>query len=87
VNLITRVIVAHANESKEAPSTVKIGDTTYYLNKGETITFQGHQYFAHMTMPYRNSQQNVAIMEKALVDRGANGGTCGDDMLVLEGSE
>ena len=30
------------NESKSAPSTVQIGDTTYYLNKGETITFQEH---------------------------------------------
>jgi hypothetical protein len=26
-------------------------------------------------------------MEKALIDRGANGGICGDDMLVLEGSD
>jgi hypothetical protein len=26
-------------------------------------------------------------MEYALVDRGANGGVCGDDMLVVEGSE
>jgi hypothetical protein len=26
-------------------------------------------------------------MEYALVDRGANGGVCGDDMFVLEGSE
>ena len=26
-------------------------------------------------------------MEKALIDRGANGGICGDDMTVLEGSE
>jgi hypothetical protein len=29
-----------ANESKLAPSTVQISDTTYYLNKGETITFR-----------------------------------------------
>jgi hypothetical protein len=26
-------------------------------------------------------------MYQALVDRGANGGICGDDMRVLEGSE
>jgi hypothetical protein len=26
-------------------------------------------------------------MDKALVDRGANGGICGEDMLVFEGSE
>jgi hypothetical protein len=38
-------------------------------------------------MTYRISQHDVATIEKALVDRGANGGICGDDMLVLEGSE
>jgi hypothetical protein len=63
-----------ANEGKSAPSTVKIADTTYYLNKVDTITFQGHQYFAHMTMTYRISQHDVATMDKALVDSGANGG-------------
>jgi hypothetical protein len=26
-------------------------------------------------------------MDKALIDCGANGGICGDDMVVLEGSE
>jgi hypothetical protein len=39
----------NANESSSAPSTVQAGDKTYYLNKGETISFQGHQYYAHMT--------------------------------------
>ena len=77
-----------ANESISAPSTVQVGDTTYYLNKGETFTFQGHSYSAHMSrVNYRVGQHDVSVMEKALVDRGANGGICGDDMLVLEGSE
>jgi hypothetical protein len=76
-----------ANKNTAVPSTVKIGDIMYYLNKGETITFQGHRYFSHMTMTSCISQHDVATMEKALVDRGANGGICGDDMLVLEGSE
>ncbi|MFA9289401.1 MAG: reverse transcriptase domain-containing protein, partial [Weeksellaceae bacterium] len=77
-----------ANESVSAPSTVQVGDKTYYLNKGETFTFQGNSYSAHMTqVNYRVGQHDVAVMEKALVDRGANGGICGDDMLVLEGSE
>jgi hypothetical protein len=77
-----------ANESASAPSTVQVGDTTYYLNKGETFNFQGHSYSAHMTrVNYRVGQHDIAVMEKALVDRGANGGICGDDMLVLEGSE
>jgi len=76
------------NESTSVPSTVTVGDTTYYLNKGETITVNNHHYTAHMTcIPYRVSQHDVSVMEKALVDRGANGGICGDDMLVLEGSE
>jgi hypothetical protein len=50
--------------------------------------FQGHQYFEHMTMiPYLVSQHDVNVMDQALVDRGANGGICGNYMLVLEGSE
>jgi hypothetical protein len=77
-----------ANESNSAPSTVQVGDMTYYLNKGETMTFHGHNYSAHMAcIPYRVSQQDVSVMVTALIDRGANGGICGDDMLVLEGSE
>ena len=71
-----------------APSTVQVGDTTYYLNKGETFIFQGNSYSAHMTrVNYRVGQHDVAVMEKALIDRDANGGICGDDMLVLEGRE
>jgi hypothetical protein len=77
-----------ATKSKLAPSTVQVGDTTYYLNQGETITFQGHQYSYHMTkVNYHISQHDVTTMEYALIDRGANCGICGDDMLVLEGSE
>ena len=76
------------NASESVPETVQVGDTTYYLNKGETIDVQGRQYSAHMArVNYRVGQHDVAMMEKALVDRGANGGICGDDMLVLEGSE
>jgi hypothetical protein len=58
------------------------------LNKGETITFQGHQYSVHMTcIPYFASQHDVLVMKKALFGRGANGGICGDNMVVLEGSK
>jgi hypothetical protein len=32
-------------------------------------------------------QHDVTTMEYALIDRGANGGICGDDISVLEGSE
>ena len=56
------------------PETVQVGDTTYYLNKGEIINVQGRQYSAHMArVNYRVGQHDVAMMEKALVDRGANG--------------
>ena len=80
--------VRKANESQSIPSTVQFGDTTYYLNKGETINFQGQNYSAHTTtIHYRVGQHSVMLKDKALVDRGANGGICGDDMLVLEGSE
>jgi hypothetical protein len=32
-------------------------------------------------------QHDVTVMDQALVNRGANDGICGNDMLVLEGSE
>ena len=38
------------NEATKTPESFTLGDTTYYLNKDETISFQGHQYFAHSTM-------------------------------------
>jgi hypothetical protein len=76
------------NEGTSAPSTVTIDGTTYYLHKGETINFQGHQYSAHMSrVHYQVGQHDVAEMEYALVDNGANGGICGNDMKILEGSE
>ena len=74
------------NTSKLTPSTIQVDDNTYYLYKGESIKVDGHQYFAHVTnINYWIGQHDVAAMEYALVDRGANGGVCGDDMLVLEG--
>jgi len=76
------------NESTSAPPTLTMNGDTYYLHKGECIHYQGNQYFAHMTRcHYRVGQHDVGDMEYALVDRGANGGICGTDMLVLEGSE
>jgi hypothetical protein len=75
------------NEGASAPSTVTIDDTTYYLHNGETINFQGHQYSAHLAKFHYLGQHDIADMEQALVDRGANGVICGNDMKVLEGSE
>jgi hypothetical protein len=75
-----------ANEGITVASTVQVGEKTYHLNKSETILFQGHHYTPHMAcIPYRVSQHDISIMEKALIDRGANVGICGDDMLELEG--
>ena len=36
---------------------------------------------------YNVGQHESVSLDKALVDLGANGGVCGNDMLVLEGSE
>jgi hypothetical protein len=74
-----------ANESNSVPSSVTIDGMTYYLNKGESINFQGHNYTANMTeFHYRVGQHDVADMEHALVDHGANGGICG---IFLEVSQ
>jgi hypothetical protein len=65
-----------------------VKNTMYYLNKGESISFQGHQYFTQSTMVhYLVGQHQCTNMEKAMVDRGENGGICGDDMIGLEWSE
>jgi hypothetical protein len=77
-----------ANKGNSAPSTFQLGDMSYYLNKDETNNFQGQNYSAHMaSIPYHVSQHDVAVIKKALIFHGANGGICGDDMTVLEGSE
>jgi hypothetical protein len=76
------------NVSKSTPNTIQVDYSTYYLYKGEPIEVDGYQYLAHLT--YINDwigQHDVAGMEYALVDRGANGGVCGVDMLVFEGSK
>jgi hypothetical protein len=35
------------NEASTNPEILTVGYCTYFLNKGETITFQGNQYFTH----------------------------------------
>jgi hypothetical protein len=55
---------------------------------GESIEVDGHQYFAHLTnINFWIGQHDISGMEYALVDHGANGGVCGDGMLVVEGIE
>ena len=80
--------VVKVNETSTTPDTLTVGDRTYFLNKGETITFQGNQYFTHSTfIKYRIGQHEFSAPDMALIDRGANGCVCGDDMRVLEGTE
>jgi hypothetical protein len=76
------------NESTSAPPTLTMNGDTYYFHKGESIRYQGHQFFSNMTkFHYQVGQHDVGDMEYALFDRGTNGGICGTDILVLEGSE
>jgi hypothetical protein len=76
------------NETSSTTSTLQFVDTTYYANKGKTITFQGNQYPAHMILfHYCVGQHHTVTTDKVLVYHGTNGGNCGDDMLLLEGSE
>jgi hypothetical protein len=65
-----------------------MGDTTYYLNKREAIKFQGHQYFTHASIIQGIVSQHAVSRKKlALINQGANGFLCGDDMFVLERNE
>jgi hypothetical protein len=76
------------NTESTTPDTLTVGDPTYFLNKGETITFQGNQYFTHSTIIcYCIGQHEFTATDMALIERGANGCVCGDYMRVLEGSE
>jgi hypothetical protein len=68
-------------EGNSAPSSVVVDCNTYFLNKGEGINFQGHEYTMHPTeCHYRLGQHDFAEMEYALVDGGANGGIWGSDI-------
>jgi hypothetical protein len=70
------------------PSSVVVDSNTYFLNKSESINFQGHQYTMNLTeCHYCVGQHDLAEMEYALVDRGANRDICGSEMKVLEGGE
>jgi hypothetical protein len=58
-----------SREGNLAPSSLSFNGDTYYLNKGETITFQGHQYTAHVTkFNYQVSQHDVTDMDYVFVD-------------------
>jgi hypothetical protein len=57
------------NESASAPPMIAMNGDTYYLHKGESIHYQGHQYFSHMTECYYHvGQHTISDMDYALVD-------------------
>ena len=71
-----------ANEANSVPSSIQVGEYTYYLNKSDT------KYTANMALfHYRVGQHNIVHANKALVDRGANGGIVGEDMVIVDGSQ
>jgi hypothetical protein len=64
----TKESVRKASKSQSSPSKMTIDRTAYYLNKGETISFQGNRYFAHMTkIPFRVNRHDVHFMEEAII--------------------
>jgi hypothetical protein len=86
---VPRLLVTFVNSLLKITIQIRVfGETTYFLNKGETIKFNGQQYSALVTLVhYCFGEHDVASMDQALVDHGANGGIYGEDMRVLEGSE
>jgi hypothetical protein len=75
--------ICQVNEAYTTPDTLTVGERTYFLNKGETLTFQGHQYL----IQYRVGQHKSSVPVMSLIDCGAHGCVCGDDMTVLKGSK
>ena len=83
-----KAVKTKVNSTETVPETIQFDGQTYRIHKGETITFNGHQYSASAHIVNYNVGKHKSIMgEKALVDRGANGCVIGTDMMVVEGSE
>jgi hypothetical protein len=67
-----------AREAASVPSSIQVGDHTYYLNKNDI------KYTTNMPLSlHRVGKHHIAQADKALVDRGANGGIVGDDMIIV----
>jgi hypothetical protein len=74
-----------SSKNQLAPSMVQVGDTTIYLNSGETITLQGHQFPSQIAMVnYRIIQHNASKSYYEIIDRSANRGIFGKYMLFFE---
>jgi hypothetical protein len=83
-----KAIKTKVNSTELVPETIQFGGQTYSIHKGETITFNGHQYSASAhIVTYNVGKHKRTLGDKALVDRGANGCVIGTDMMVVEGSE
>lgn len=77
-----------AHESATTPDSVTVANTTYNMNKGESVMLNGHHYSTPDTLVrYHICEHEFTSKEMALISRGANGCLCGDDMVVLEGNE
>jgi hypothetical protein len=78
----------HLELASTNKDTLTVGDCTYFLNKRETIAFQGHQYFTYSTfVQYCIGHHEFTATDMALIYRGVNGCVCSDCMRVLEGSK
>jgi hypothetical protein len=67
---------------------VTVVNTTYYLNKGELGLSNGNHYSTHETLDrYHGCKHAFKSKEIALIYHDANGCFCGDNMVVLDGSE
>jgi hypothetical protein len=78
----------NVNEAQTTTDTVMVGDVKYYLYRDEANAVKGHHYSAQVTVvQYCIGKHNVTAIDKGLIERGGNGGVCGTDMMVLEGSE
>jgi hypothetical protein len=87
-NIHKKGSLVNVNEASTNPDILTVGDRTYFLNKGKTVTFQGNQYFTRSTfVRYCIWQHEFTATDMALIDWGSNGCVCGDDMRVLECSE
>jgi hypothetical protein len=70
-----------ANTSKSTPSTIQVDDNTYYFYKGDTIKV-GVISTLHIRLT-----STIGLANMILLAWNTNGGVCGNDMLVVEGSD
>ena len=73
-----------AHSTEVVPETILVDGHTYHINKGETISYNGHQYSANPhIITYNVGEHHSASRNQALIDRGANGCVLGNDMVIV----